>query len=64
MDQTTIVVLGGYGVFMMAIGGIVLRQTSQIAVLQKTVDLLVVKMDMFLKTEIDTLKEIAKNEHR
>jgi hypothetical protein len=58
--EATFWVLGGYGAVLMAIGGVVFRQTSQIAVLQKTVDHMVAKMDLFLKTEIDTLKELIK----
>lgn len=37
-----------------------IQHGKQLAVLQKVVDGLVTKMDLFLKTEIDTLKELAK----
>jgi len=52
-------VLGGYGVVLLAIGGTVLRQSTQIAVLQKSVDTMTHQVQIFIKTEVDTLKEIA-----
>ena len=60
MDSTTLIILSAYGAVLMAVSGVVFRQTSQIAVLQKTVDSMVSKMDIFLKTEIDAFKEIAR----
>lgn len=41
-----------------------IQQGKAIAALQTTVDLLNRKMDLFLKTEIDTLKDIATSVRR
>lgn len=37
-----------------------IQHGKQLAILQKVVDSLDMKMNLFLKTEIDTLKELAK----
>lgn len=53
-------VLGGYGVFLLGIAGVIMRMSTQTAVLQKTVDGLVSRVDLFLKTEVDSVKELTK----
>lgn len=37
-----------------------IQHGKKLAVIEKVLDGLVTKMDLFLKTEIDTLKELAK----
>lgn len=59
MQDVVAWVLSGYGVVLLAIGGTVLRQSTQIAVLQKSVDIMTHQVQIFIKTEVDTLKEIA-----
>lgn len=60
MQEIVLWVLGGYGVVLVAVGGTVLRQSTQIAVLQKSVDIMTHQVQIFIKTEVDTLKDIAK----
>jgi hypothetical protein len=60
MQDVVLWVLGGYGVVLFAVGGTVLRQSTQIAVLQKSVDVMTHQVQIFIKTEVDTLKDIAK----
>lgn len=61
MEEVVIWILGGYGVVLMAVGSTILRQSTQIAVLQKSVDVMTNQVQIFIKTEVDTLKEIAKH---
>lgn len=37
-----------------------IQHGKKLAVIEKTLDGLTTKMDLFLKTEVDTLKELAK----
>lgn len=60
MEEVVIWILGGYGVVMLAVGSTILRQSTQIAVLQKSVDILTSQVQIFIKTEVDTLKDIAR----
>lgn len=60
MQDVVAWVLSGYGVVLLAVGGTVLRQSTQIAVLQKSVDIMTHQVQIFIKTEVDTLKDIAK----
>jgi hypothetical protein len=39
-----------------------IQHGKKLAVIEKVLDGLVYKMDLFLKTEIDTLKELAKKD--
>jgi hypothetical protein len=52
-------------VFIPVLGWLVLtniQHGKKLAVIEKVLDGLVIKMDLFLKTEIDTLKELAKKD--
>lgn len=60
METVVMWVLGGYGVFLLGIAGVIMRMSTQTAVLQKTVDGLVSRVDLFLKTEVDSVKELTK----
>jgi len=51
--------LGGFALVLGFLATIIFRQTSQLAVLQKTVDQMVVKFDLFIKSEKDAFKEIV-----
>lgn len=52
-------VLGGFGVVLLAFAGAILRLITQTAVLQKTVDQIVTKFDLFLKAEKDAFEDIV-----
>lgn len=53
-------ILGGFGVLLFYMLTEQIKSSKQIAVLQKTVDDLSEDMRMFLRTEIDTLKQLTK----
>jgi hypothetical protein len=61
MEESELViwVLGGFGLILFTVATMTMQTKIQIAVLQKTVDILLVKMDKFLKDEMDALKDIV-----
>lgn len=52
-------IIGGFGLILGFVATVLFRQTAQIAVLQKTVDQIVIKFDLFIKAEKDAFTEIV-----
>lgn len=52
-------ILGGFAMVLGFMAIVSFKQNAQIAVLQKTVDQLVTKFDLFLKAEKDAFEEIV-----
>lgn len=63
-NELMVWVLSGFGLILLTVVPMTMQTKIQIAVLQKTVDILVVKMDQFLKTETDVLKELIRESKR
>lgn len=57
MEEIVMWVLGGYCVFLLFLGGIVLRMSAQLAVVQSTVTSLGTRFDLFIKAEKDAFEE-------